>query len=79
MAKKTRRSSKRGSLHIASRVMAPVGFVLNAAGSSVKHAAHATGKIVRTGFHGVRKIGNSIASGANKMVNQITRRRKRRS
>jgi hypothetical protein len=82
MAKKSRRSSRRsskrsGGLHIASRIMAPVDFVLNTAGSTVKHVARATGKIVRTGLHGVRKIGNSVANSANKMVDKMTRRRRR--
>ena len=83
MAKKSRRSSKRSSkrsrsgLHIASRVFAPVGFVLDTAGSTVKHVARATGKMVHTGLRGVRKIGNSVANGANTMVNKMTRRKRR--
>ena len=78
MAKKsaTRRGSKK-SLRIVSRVFAPVGFVLNATGKVAKGVANTTGSIVKKGFHGVRKIGNSVARGANNMINRVTRRKRR--
>ena len=69
------RKSKGGSLRLFSRVYAPVGFVLNSTGKVVKGAANTAGNVVNRGFHGVRKIGNSVARSANKMVRNITRRR----
>ena len=75
MAKKATRRGKKS--HIASRIFAPVGFVLNTTGKVAKRVANATGGIVNKGFHGVRKIGNSVAKGANNMINHATRRRRR--
>jgi len=78
MAKKSRRATRRsGSKRIVARVYAPVGFVLNSAGHIVKGVASTAGKMVRQGFHGVRKIGNSVANSANNMINRVTRRRRR--
>ena len=75
MAKaKTRRGKK---LHIASRIFAPVGFVLNTTGKVAKGVANTTGHIVNKGFHGARKIGNSVAKSANNMIHRATRRRRR--
>lgn len=75
MAKRGTRSGKKS--RIASRIFAPVGFVLNATGKVAKGVANTTGELVHKGFHGVRKIGNSVAKGANNMINRATRRRRR--
>ena len=75
MAKRGTRRGKKS--HIASRIFAPVGFVLNTTGKVAKGVANSTGHIVNKGFHGARKIGNSVAKGANTMINHATRRRRR--
>ena len=69
----TRRASRRGGLRVVSRVYAPVGFVLNSTGKIVKGTAETAGKLVNTGFKGIRNIGKSVAKGANTMINTVVR------
>ena len=76
MGKKSRRSTKKRS-HIFKKVFAPVRFVLNSSAKVAKKVGHGTGNVVQKGFHGVRKIGSSVAKGANNIVNKVTRRRRR--
>ena len=76
MGKKSRRSTRKRS-HIFASVFAPVGFVLNSTGKVAKKIGRGTGDIVQKGLRGARKIGSSVAKGANNAVNKVTRRRRR--
>ena len=81
-SKNTRRNKKPANSKIASRVYAPVAFGLNATGHIAKGIGNTAGTVVNHGLKGVRKIGNSVANSANKMINAVvnkspTRRRRR--
>jgi len=72
--KGTRKNKSNGKrkLSITRRVFSPVGHALNAAGTSVKVIANTAGKMVQEGLHGVRKVGNSVASHTNSAIKNVT-------
>ena len=71
--KGTRKNKNNGKKKgITRRVFSPVGHALNAAGNSVETIANTAGNMVRAGLHGVRKVGNSVASHTNAAIKNVT-------